>query len=268
MDVTKERYTTKKALFILILLSLPCVSFSQVNDSTKVTGHFGGAVTLTNNGISFIPNFTLGKPAAIFDMSVGKRNLSFEPQFRFALEGKPWSFVFWWRYKLLKTDKFQINIGGHPAIAFKTIDRSYNDILKEEIVAQRFLAGELSPNFSLTKKINAGIYYFYAYGFEKDATKNTQLISLRSTFSNIRISNQLFMKLAPQLYYLRMDDKGGYYFSSSLTLAKSNFPLSVSALVNKTIKTNIPIGEDFIWNISLIYTFNKDYIEKWNQAFQ
>lgn len=256
-------WTLKKfILTIFIFFNLFFVSFSQEPDSLKVPCHFGGAVTLTNNGISFIPNFTLGKPAAVFDMSVGKRKLSFEPQFRFALEGKPWSFVFWWRYKLIETDKFHINIGGHPAIAFKTINSSYNDISKEEIKAQRFLAGELSPSFSLTKNINAGIYYFYAYGFEKDATKNTQLISLRSTFSNIKISNQLLMKLAPQLYYLRMDDKGGYYFSSSLTLAKRKFPLSVSALINKTIKTNIPIGENFIWNVSLIYTFNKDYIEK------
>jgi len=38
--------------------------------------------------------FTLGKPAAIFDLSVGNERLAFEPQFRFSLEGKPWSFIF------------------------------------------------------------------------------------------------------------------------------------------------------------------------------
>ena len=82
-----------KNISLFVLLSLTYVSFSQKNDSTNVPGHFGGAVTVTNNGISFIPNFSLGKPAAIFDLSIGRR-LSFEPQFRFALEGKPWSFLF------------------------------------------------------------------------------------------------------------------------------------------------------------------------------
>jgi len=35
----------------------------------------------------------------------------------------------------------------------------------------------------------------------------------------------------------------------------------VSALVNKAIHTRIPVGEDFIWNISLIYNFSKKYLE-------
>ena len=47
--------------------------------------------------------------------------------------------------------------------------------------------------------------------------------------------------------------------NSTLTLAMRNFPLSVSSLINKTIQTNIPIGNDFLWNVSLIYTFNKKY---------
>jgi len=87
---------TKSALSLFVLLNLPYVSFSQNNDSTKVASHFGGAVTVTNKGISIVPNLTLGKPAVIFDLSMGKRKLSFEPSLRFALEGKPWSFLFWW----------------------------------------------------------------------------------------------------------------------------------------------------------------------------
>jgi hypothetical protein len=83
-----------RALLLFVLLSLFHFSFPQKTDSTKIARHIGGAVTVTNNGISLIPNFTLGKPAAIFDLSVGGKKLSFEPQFRFALEGKPWSFIF------------------------------------------------------------------------------------------------------------------------------------------------------------------------------
>ena len=68
------------------------------------------------------------------------------------------------------------------------------------------------------------------------------------------------MRFNPQIYYLIMDANDGYYFNATLTLAKRNFPLSVSSLINKTIQTEIPLGEDFIWNISLIYSFNKDYV--------
>jgi len=33
--------------------------------------HIGGGVTLTNNGISLLPTFSLEKPTVIFDLSVG-----------------------------------------------------------------------------------------------------------------------------------------------------------------------------------------------------
>jgi len=262
MKNKKEWYITKSALSLFVLLNLTYVSFSQKNDSTKVASHFGGAVTVTNNGISFIPNFTLGKPAAIFDLSMGKGKLSFEPQFRFVLEGKPWSFIFWWRYKLLQSEKLKITLGAHPALAFKIMTLSSDGVSKDYIVAQRYLAGELAPNYFPSKNISIGAYYFYAYGVEKDVVKNTQMVSLRSNFSNIRLSKQFFMKFAPQFYYLKMDKNDGYYFSASLTLAKRNFPLSVSSIINKPIQTEIPANNNFLWNVSLIYSFNKEYVEK------
>jgi len=71
----------KSGLLLVVFLLLAHFSFSQNTDSIKVVSHFGGAVTVTNNGISFVPTFSLGKPAVIFDLSMGRR-LSFEPQFR------------------------------------------------------------------------------------------------------------------------------------------------------------------------------------------
>jgi len=67
------------------------------------------------------------------------------------------------------------------------------------------------------------------------------------------------LRFNPQVYYLKMDEDDGFYASATLTLARQNFPVSVSALVNRTIQTDIPVGEDFIWNVSLIYSFNKKY---------
>ena len=250
-----------RTLFLFVLSSLTYLSFSQKTDSIKVPFNFGGAVTVTNKGISLIPNLTLGKPAAILDLSMGKGKFSFEPQFRFALEGKPWSFIFWGRYELIKTNKFTFKIGAHPAFAFKTITDSTEGTAKEIISTQRFLAGELVPNYFITKNISIGMYYLHAYGIEKDVIKNTHYLALRSNFSDIRLSKQFFIKFNPQIYYLKMDENDGFYFSATLTLARRNFPLSVSSLINQTIQTEIPTGEEFIWNVSLIYTFSKKYME-------
>ena len=47
--------------------------------------------------------------------------MSFEPQFRYALEGKPWSFIFIYRYKFIDRDRFSLKVGAHaPAIIFST----------------------------------------------------------------------------------------------------------------------------------------------------
>lgn len=54
-----------------------------------------GAVNVNSKGISTVPALTLGRPAAIFDLAVRKGDFGFEPQFRFALDGRPWSFLLW-----------------------------------------------------------------------------------------------------------------------------------------------------------------------------
>jgi hypothetical protein len=249
------------SFILLILIALPRFGFSQHTDSTKVISNFGGAVTVTNNGISFIPTFSLGKPAAIFDMTVGRR-LSFEPQFRFALEGKPWSFIFWWRYKLVKTNKVAVTLGAHPAFLFRTITDTIDGVSQEIIRAQRNVAAEFSPSYFLAKNITIGIYYLYGYSFEKDVIKNVHYLTLNAGFSNIRLPWQFYLKFAPQVYYLNMDRQDGFYFSSVLTLANRKVPLAVSTLMNKTIQTDIAASKNFVWNVGLVYSFNKNYVEQ------
>ena len=106
------------------------------------------------------------------------------------------------------------------------------------------------------------MYYLYGHCIEKDVTQNTYYLGLRCNFSSIKLSDQFFMRFNPQFYYLKMDKDDGFYFNATLTLARRNFPLSISALINQTIQTEIPVGEDFLWNVSLIYNFNKEYVEK------
>ena len=249
----------KSGLLFIVFLLFAHFAFSQNTDSTKVVSHFGGAVTVTNNGISFIPTFSLGKPAVIFDLSMGRR-LSFDPQFRFSLEGKPWSFLFWGRYKIVKPDRFSFNLGSHLGLSFKTLKESTNGVTMETITAKRYLAGELSPNYFLTKDIGIGMYYLYSRGIDDGTTRNTNFLTLNTNFSDIRLTKQFYMKFTPQVYYLKMDQQDGFYFTSALTLANRKFPLSISSVINKIIQTKITAGQNFVWNVSLIYTFNKKYV--------
>lgn len=213
-----------------------------------------GAVTVTSNGISTIPSFTLGKPAVIFDLSVARKGFSLDPQIRYGLNGKPWSFLFWGRYKLVDGPKFRMTIGGHPAVNFRTTTVSINQTQREVIVARRYLASELHPTYSISKNVSVGAYYLYSRGFEQDVARHTHFISLRSSLSSGLFSDRYFVQLSPQVYYLKADDPDGFYVYSGLTLGRRNLPLSVGTAVNKVIRTDVPGSEDFLWNVSLTYS--------------
>jgi hypothetical protein len=93
--------------------------------------------------------------------------------------------------------------------------------------------------------------------FDPNMPVNTHFLSLRAGFSNIRLSKKFYVRFNPQLYYLKMDQEDGFYFNATLTFLKRNFPVSLSALINKSIKSEISAGEDFLWNVGVIYSFNK-----------
>lgn len=242
----------KNNILLFVFLHLGLLVFSQNTDSTKT--EVSGAVSVTNNGISLVPTFSLGKPAAIFDVSIRKKRLSFEPQLAFAFEDvKPWYFIFWLRYKLVETPKFNMGVGFHPGFVFSTNTLFKNGIPKEYFTAERYFVGELSPNYALSKNVSVGLYYLHSRGYNSDL-KQLNFLGLNSNFSNISLGNKFFMKIMPQIYYLKTDEKDGVYFTSSFTLAKKGLPLAISSTINKKIKSNIP-SDDLVWNLSLVYSY-------------
>lgn len=246
-------------LFIVYFSTITQNSFSQKIDSTKTISHFSGTIAATNNGISLIPTFSLNDPAVLFNLSIGGDKLSFEPDIRFAMEGKPWSFLFWWRYRI-RSEKFQMTIGAHPAINFRTQISPTDG--SETIVARRFVAGELAPNYLVSKNISVGIYYLASRGFDKNTPKHTHFVTINSNIRNIELGNQLLAQVIPQVYYLSQDAVDGIYFTSTFNLAKRNFPLSLQSIINKEIESEIVGTRSFVWNVSLIYSFNKKYVQQ------
>jgi hypothetical protein len=243
----------------LFLTAMATSTFAQRKDSTLF---FRSAISVTHNGFSFIPSFSLGKPAAVLDFGVGNKRLSFEPQFRFALEGKPWSFIFIYRYKFVDRKKFQLTMGGHiPAIVFRTQTITTSTGEDDVIISQRFLAFELMPNYQLSKNVNLGLHILQGHGFQSDAARNTTFVGLRANFPNIHLSDQVFVRFVPQVFYLKVDDNDGAYATYTLTLAMKNFPLSIAHIANKAIQTEI-VAKDFDWNVSLVYSFDKRYVRQ------
>lgn len=245
-------------ILLIIFIVLSQSLFAQKNDSSNTgKNSYGGVVTIQTKGISTIPNLTLGKPAVIFDMKIG-RKLTFEPQFRFSLKGEPWAIVFWWRYNPAISNKFSLNFSANHSLSYKDISVLTDTAgSKQEIIrTTRYMAGAITPVYKVNKYINLGMYLFYTYGIEKFITRHTWMVSFRPGISNIPLARNIVAAIGPDIYYLKMDDKDGMYFTSRFSISKKNFPVSISALVTKTLDSDITSEYDFLWNVGISYSFS------------
>jgi hypothetical protein len=254
---------TKKLMILCLFLHLGGVCFAQgIVDTSKQVINLKGSVGVTNNGFSFIPTFSLGKPAVLFNFNVnGGKRFSFEPQFYFSLEGKPWSFVFASRYKVVNGEKFQLVLGTHlPAFSFKTVSVVKNGVAQDLNQASLFFPVlEVMPNYNITKNTSVGLFYLYGHGAEVDLPKNTHFLSLRANFANIKLSGQYALTFSPQVFYLYTNGFDGYYAAANLSLSKKDCPFSLSAMCNKAVQTDI-VSKDFDWNVGLTYALSRTYV--------
>jgi hypothetical protein len=251
-----------KIIGFVCFLLVSQISFAESTpDSTKKEMQFATTALITNNGISIIPIFTLGKPAAIINFTVG-RKLTFEPEFRVSLEGKPWSFIYWFRYKLAKTSKFTWSIGAHPAIIFKTIPVTVTGNNEEVLRAQRFVAAEMAQNYRFNKHVNLGFYYLVGAGSVENKTKPTNLLTLRGGYNNIELGKEFIAGLNSQLIYLFTNGEEGSYVNATFTLSHKKSPVTLSYFYNQPINSSITGGKDPVWNVGATYAFNKMFKTK------
>ena len=116
-------------------------------------------------------------------------------------------------------------------------------------------------NYLISKNVSVGIYYLYARCLDKESPANTHFLTLDANLSDIRLSGQYYMKLVPQVFYLKPDQPHGYYLTSSITLVRKDIPLSVSTVINKEIQSNVAGSRDFVCYVNLIYAFSGNYLK-------
>lgn len=229
-------------------------AMAQDNRAAEHHPEVFGIVAVTNNGISTIPSFSLGKAAAIFDVVIRSRGVGFEPQFKMGLDGRPWAATFWTRYRAPLGGRFKFLLGGHPALVFKTNSVMGADGPREVSEARRFLGVEALPTYALAKHLTIGGYYLYSYGVDRPTPKHTHFVAARATLANVRLAGKISLQLAPQFYYLKADAQQGWYLNAAATLSHENFPLALSSMFSQPFGSNVAGGTDFVWNVSAAYT--------------
>jgi hypothetical protein len=258
LNYTKDR----KGFFLkgTIVFALIIVSFSNfAQDAGKK--HIGGTITATSNGISIIPSFSLGRPAVFFDLSMGGERLSFDPMIRFGMDGKPWSFILWGRYKVIKDKRFSLSIGGHPAFLFQEKEMIVDGKQEKLFVANRYLAGEINTDFKVTEKFSVGLYYLRGAGVQVISAKNSDFLALNVGLPEIKFPKDIRLTINPQFFFLQVDENSGYYANAALTVKKGDLPFQFQTFFNHKIKSTIP-SDDLVWNVSLMYKFNSTFSKK------
>lgn len=257
--VVNEILKMKNALFIVVILLFTRNGNAQNPDSSLRSFHFSGAVQATNNGIALIPTFSLGKPAVMAILSIGGERFSFDPDIRFDMEGRPWAMVFWTRYKLVNGSKFKLQIGPHLGMNFRETHLSINGIESDNHIVRRYLANEIAPNYFVSKNTSVGVYYLYSRGLDPGAVKNSHFVTVNANFRKIPVTSGIYLQAFPQFYFLKQNDLHGTYFTATVGVVKQGFPLSIASTINKELSGDIAGSKDFVWNLSLVYGFNRRF---------
>lgn len=250
--------TIKKTFFILIITVL---SASAQDKNSSKTLFFAGNINLTNNGFSFIPLFSLGKPATTVNLSVGGKRLSFDSQLRFDLDGmRPWSFLFGWNYRLIQNKKFNLRLGSFfPAYAFNNLEYTRKSKNINVLTPQRYFIWNTFMSYNISNKINVGVYYLNGRGLEKiDQTKSGNFISFRLFANRINISKSININLNPEFYFLKIDNNDGFYLANTFSLHHLKIPVFFSSTINKAINSNLN-ANTFDWNIALNFKFRSSF---------
>jgi len=117
-------------------------------DTLKIPLSIRGNIQLTNNAISPVPSFSLGKPALLTTLYLQKGRFAFNPEFNFDLEAKPWSVNTWIRYQIVQQKKWDFTLGNNFSLFFK---KNNPALTKEEFQLQRYQAFEFNLAIILPK---------------------------------------------------------------------------------------------------------------------
>jgi hypothetical protein len=150
-------------------------------------------------------------------------------------------------------------MGAHPLYVFRTITDYSNGTPVAIDRTDRYAAMDFTPAVAVSKNTIIGIYYLYSHGLDKTSVQNTHFITLNANFKHIKLFKSFYAKFNPQVYYLNIAGKDGFYATHSFTVDREKFPLNIQTAMNRVFRTEIS-DNSFMWNTGLLYNFNKIYV--------
>ena len=191
---------------------------------------------------------------------VSKNRFSFDPDIRLTPTISKGGLIFWFRYRVVDKGRFSLRLGVHPA--FSLIRKTVTDNGEEREITEalRFLAGEIVPTYKITPNWSVGAVYLHGSGLQAHGPQNTDVLFLNTSISNIRLVKDFRLAVVPMVFFLSTDGYTGSYFSGTAAISHTRLPFAIQSTINQTFRSDIPGNQIFMWNVTLNYSFSREFV--------
>ncbi len=240
-----------RVLLFFLFLMITTIGFSkEKSDTTSHPVELSGMISLNSNGIAPIPSFALGKPVISLNLSIRKNRFSYDPQFSYGLDMKPWIIDNWFHYLLVKNPKFELRTGINASMFFSEYKTPDEEIWQ----GQRYAALELAGTYKISKTSSLGLMVWYDKGLD-EGTITGYFINLVADKSDIAIGKHFLMGVNIQAFYTDYtDNNDGLFISPKISCASRAVPVSIFFQGIQPLISNMP-DPKFQWNIGIGYSF-------------
>ncbi len=247
-----------KSIFLIFFVFITAHSYAaQKADSTRTNKLQAGATfTLNSNGISSVPAFSLGEPALMASVTIGKGWFSYDPTLAYGLSGHPWFIDNWLHVKLIGKPKFELRTGMN----ISSYCSKY--VLPEEEFyrIERYFAFELAATVRFARHMSLLAQYWNDRG-QEDWSLKGHFLSAVVEKTDMAIGKHVLCTAALQLFYIDYNgndgvnnNNDGLFVAPRIAFSVRNFPVSIFSQAVQAITSNIEPFPGFNINVGIGYT--------------
>ncbi len=216
---------------------------------TEITGN----AQITNNGISPVPAFSLGKPAIMTLLNIAKGRFSFSPAFNYSIDGKPWSSNNWFRYKF-PGQRLNFQIGVNWSLFFRKREIFEDGRSFEIQEANKYLENEVALSYKISEKSSLYFTWWHDQGIDIDAVRYGNFYSLAASLPQWPISKKLKLSLSPNFFYLENAIPfEGVFISAVAKVSREKWPVYLTLQGVQPLWVRPDANSS--WNIGLNFGF-------------
>lgn len=122
----------------------------------------------------------------------------------------------------------------------------------------RFGAFEVVPSYQFNPHFGVSTMYLEGHGLQSHGPQTTRVLFLNANLTNLRIGKNFRAYAFPSIFFLNTDGYTGSYFTATAGISHVKYPFALQTTINQAFKSNIPDNQQFMWNITLNYSFRAE----------